>query len=227
MSASSSPVWTTESWALLEAVWQFMQLSTPLEPADVMLVLGTNDLRVADHAAGLYHQGLAPLLVFTGGIAHTGDLLATGWDRPEAEVFAERCRQLGVPESAVLLEPEARNTAENFRFSRALLARHGLVPRRILVAVKPFMQRRAMAHHAVEWPEVPATTSSWPGTFAQYCTPDLPADKIGPILLGDLQRLWIYAARGWSAPVEIPAEVRQAFSRLVELGFTQHLLADA
>jgi uncharacterized SAM-binding protein YcdF (DUF218 family) len=204
-----------------------MQLATPVEPADVMLVLGTNDLRVADHAARLYHAGLAPLVVCSGGIAHTGDLLATGWDRPEAEVFAERCRQLGVPESALLIEPEARNTAENFRFSRIVLARHGIAPRRLLVAVKPFMQRRAMAHQAVEWPEVPAATSSWPSTFAQYCTPDLPADKIGPILLGDLQRLWVYGARGWSAPVEIPVPVRQAFDQLVELGFTQHLLADA
>ena len=202
-----------------------MQLDTPPQPADVLLALGTNDLRVADHAARLYQAGLAPLVVCTGGIAHTGDLLATGWDRPEAEVFAERCQQLGVPSSALLLEPDARNTAENFRFSRALLARQGLAPTRLLVAVKPFMQQRAMAHQAIEWPEIPAATSSWPGTFAQYCTPELPPEKIGPILMGDLQRLEVYGARGWSQPVAIPPTVRQAFERLVELGFTQHLLA--
>ncbi len=201
-----------------------MQLFTPPMPADVMLVLGTNDLRVADHAAQLYHAGFAPLLVCTGGVAHTGDLLATGWDRPEAEVFSERCQQLGVPESALLIEPEARNTAENFRFSRALLDRSALQPERLLVVVKPFMQRRALAHHAVEWPELPATTASWPGSFAQYCTPDLPPGKIGPILLGDFQRLLVYAERGWSAPQVVPPEVQQAFDRLVALGFTQHLL---
>lgn len=202
-----------------------MQLPGEPVAADVMLVLGTNDLRVADYAAQLYHEGFAPLLICTGGVAHTQDLLATGWHRPEAEVFAERCQELGVPELALLIEPEARNTAENFRFSRALLHRGALKPERLLVVVKPFMQRRAMAHHAVEWPEVPATTASWPGTFAQYCTPELPASKVGPILLGDFQRLMVYAERGWSAAQVVPPEVQRAFELLVALGFTQHLLS--
>jgi hypothetical protein len=45
-------------------------------------------------------------------------------------------------------------------------------------------------------------------------------------MMGDLQRIWVYARRGYSAPQHIPAEVQQAFHRLVELGFTRHLISE-
>ena len=160
-----------------------------------MLVLGTNDIRVADHAADLFHQGLAPLVVITGGIAHQNDLLSTNGNRPEAEVFADSMLASGVPPTALLLEPYATNTAQNIRFSRHLLKTYALS--RILIVTKPFMQRRAYATHAVEWPEIPATMSSWPSTFDDYCThPDLDPVKVANIIMGDLQRLWIYSRLG-------------------------------
>jgi hypothetical protein len=45
-------------------------------------------------------------------------------------------------------------------------------------------------------------------------------------MLGDLQRLWVYAERGWSAAQPIPDAVRVAFDRLVELGYRDHLIRD-
>src|SRR5687767_12313911 len=59
---------TEETLAHAEIVWQFMQLSHKPMSADLMLVFGTNDLRVATLAADLYLQGLAPLALTTGGI---------------------------------------------------------------------------------------------------------------------------------------------------------------
>jgi hypothetical protein len=192
-----------------------------------MIVLGTNDTRVADFAAAHYHQGTAPMLVVTGGIAHQGDLLATDWNRPEAEVFADILIAQGVPGDRILLEPEATNTAENIRFSRRLITARGLAPARIALVMKPFMQRRVLATHVVEWPEMPATIVSWTCTFDEYCTvPGLEPDKIANIMMGDLQRIWIYAERGYSAPQRIPAEVREAYLYLKGAGFTRHLIPE-
>jgi hypothetical protein len=87
------------------------------------------------------------------------------------------------------------------------------------------MQRRAYAAQAVEWPEMPATMATWPATFTSYCTePGLEPAKVANIILGDLQRLWVYARHGWTAPQRIPPDVLAAFHRLVELGYNQHLL---
>jgi uncharacterized SAM-binding protein YcdF (DUF218 family) len=215
---------TAEALDLARRIWDFLILGHEPIPGDVIVALGTNDLRVAEFAADLYHGGFGRLLVCSGAIAHQGDLLATPWDRTEAEMYAEVAVARGVPPDRILLEPRAHNTAENIRFSRELLAARAIRPRNIVLAVKPFMQRRTWASMAVEWPEMPATLASPRMTLDEYFTQELNPPKIINIMMGDLQRVWVYGNRGWAAPQRIPAEVRQAFDRLVELGFTHHLI---
>jgi uncharacterized SAM-binding protein YcdF (DUF218 family) len=217
---------TEEALRLARIIWDFHQLKQVLIPADVIIALGTNDLRVAEFAAGLYLRGFGSILVCTGGVAHQGDLLATRWEKTEAEMYADIAQRLGVPHESILLESRATNTAENIRFSRELLAERNIQPRNIVIAVKPFMQRRVWATLAVEWPEMRATLASPEMTLDQYFTDELPAQKIVNIMLGDLQRIWVYARRGWSAPQHIPDQVSVAYQRLVELGFTEHLLPE-
>jgi uncharacterized SAM-binding protein YcdF (DUF218 family) len=55
-------------------------------------------------AVGLYREGAAPLLVMSGG--GTGPVA-------EAAVMRDLAREAGVPEAALLLEAESRNTFEN------------------------------------------------------------------------------------------------------------------
>jgi len=207
-------------------IWNYLVLGHRPLRADVMLALGTNDVRVAHHAAELYHDGFAPTIVCTGGVAHLHDMLATGWTEPEAVVFADVLKERGVPGDRILLETEAQNTSQNVSLSRRLLGERGITPRNVLLAVKPFMQRRAMASFAVEWPEVPVSVSSWECTFDEYCTAELDPEKITNIMMGDLQRIWIYGRKGWSAAQRIPDEVREAFECLRAAGFTRHLIAE-
>ncbi|MGA2116116.1 MAG: YdcF family protein [Bryobacteraceae bacterium] len=205
-------------------VWEYLQLKHDPIPADVIVVFGTNDLRVARFAACLYHSGFGRSLVCTGGIAHQGDLLATNWRKTEAEMFADEAVALGVPRDRIMLEPRAANTAEDVRFTRELLYRNGGHPRNVVLATKPFMQRRVWATMAVEWPEVPASLASERMTLDEYFTADLPPEKVIPVTLGDLQRIWIYGRRGWSAAQIVPPEVMEAYRELKALGFTQQLL---
>ena len=207
-------------------VWEYLQLKHDPIPADVIVVFGTNDLRVARFAARLYHEGFGRSLVCTGGMAHQGDLLATNWHKTEAEMYADEAVALGIPLDRIMLEPRAANTAENVRFTRELLCRHGGHPRNVVLATKPFMQRRVWATMAVEWPEVPASLASERMTLDEYFTEDLRPEKVIPIMLGDLQRVWIYGRRGWSAAQIVPPEVMEAYRELKALGFTQQLLPE-
>jgi uncharacterized SAM-binding protein YcdF (DUF218 family) len=207
-------------------IWDYHQLRHRTIPADVIVALGTNDLRVAEFAADLYRDGFGGTLICTGGVAHQNDLLATTWDRTEAEMYAAIAERRGVPRDRILLETRATNTAENIRYARALIERHDLNPRNIVLAVKPFMQRRTWATMAVEWPEMPATLASPQMTLDEYFTAELAPEKITNIMIGDLQRIWIYARRGWSAPQRLPTEVQAAYDRLVALGFTHHLIPE-
>jgi len=207
-------------------IWNYHQLRHQPIQADVIIALGTNDLRVAEFAADLYHRNFGRILVCTGAVAHQDDLLATSWSRTEAEMYAEVAANRGVPEDRILLETEATNTAENIRFARNLLARRSIQPKNVVIAVKPFMQRRTWATMAVEWPEMPATLASPEMTLDEYFTDELTPVKIINIMLGDLQRIWIYGRRGWSAPQKFPEEVMIAYESLKAAGFTKHLIAE-
>jgi uncharacterized SAM-binding protein YcdF (DUF218 family) len=217
------PNMNEQTLCLARTIWDYHLLRHEPIPADVVIAMGTNDLRVAEFAADLYKRGYGSILVCSGGIAHENDLLATPWDKTEAEMYAEAAESRGVPPNNILLETRAKNTAENIRFSRDLIANQ-LQPRNIVIVVKPFMQRRVWATMAVEWPEMPATVASPDTTLDDYFTSELSPEKVINILLGDLQRIWIYARRGWSAPQRIPVEVLEAYESLVRLGFTKHLI---
>lgn len=204
-------------------MWDFHHLHHEPQPADVIIALGSHDLRVAAAAADFYHRGYGQRLICTGAIAHQGDMLETPWNCTEAEKYAEVAVARGVPESAILLEPRATNTAENIRFSRAILESSPAPVRRVLLVMKPFMQRRAFATHAVEWPEMPVTVGSPALSFEQYCTGEFTPERVTHIMAGDLQRIWIYGRKGYSAPQRIPPHVMNAWERLVEQGFDKHL----
>jgi hypothetical protein len=61
-------------------------------------------------------------------------------------------------------------------------------------------------------------------TFEAYPNGAISRDDVIHIMVGDLQRLVLYAARGWSAPQEVPPEVLDAFAHLVEAGYTRRLV---
>jgi hypothetical protein len=44
------------------------------------------------------------------------------------------------------------------------------------------------------------------------------------MLVGDTQRITVYADRGYAIPQDMPAEVVSAYRRLAEAGFTRRLI---
>jgi uncharacterized SAM-binding protein YcdF (DUF218 family) len=69
------------------------------------------------HAAQLYHRGMAPHIIATGGL--------TGPPPSEAAAMAQVMQADGVPASAITLDEEARDTVQNIQRSRAIMRREG------------------------------------------------------------------------------------------------------
>src|SRR5712691_3359674 len=203
-------------------IWDYHHVSHTLAPADVIIVLGSHDTRVAERGAELFLAGWAPLIVFSGNL---GALTAEIWDRPEAEIFADIAAARGVPRERMLLEPRSTNTSENVRFTRALLAERGIHPRRAIAVQKPYMERRTYATFRLNWPELDVIVTSPQIDFDHYPSDSISREDVIHIMMGDLQRLRLYGERGWSAPQEIPAEVAAAYDRLVAAGYTRRLIA--
>ena len=170
-----------------ELIYQFLSAPGPVpERADVIIALGTYDLRVADYAAEVFLSGRAPLLICSGGL---GKLTSSLFTTPEAELFAERCRGLGVPSENILIEAASTNTGENFRFSRDLLSERGIFPRTGIAVCKPYMAKRAWATGTRQWPEVTWSVMTQPLSLEEYGADDTSVS----LMVGDLQRLRVYA----------------------------------
>jgi uncharacterized SAM-binding protein YcdF (DUF218 family) len=211
-----------DDWA--RTLWDYHRIGDALEKAECIIVLGSHDTRVAERGAEVFLGGWAPLLVCSG---HLGALTRGMWTRPEAEVFADVAAARGVPRDRILIESRSTNTGENVDFSRELLAEHGLRPRKAIAVQKPYMERRTLATFARRWPEIEVLVTSPQVDFEGYPTGEIRRDDVIHIIVGDLQRLIVYGRRSWSAPQDVPAEVIEAYERLVAAGYTRRLLPDS
>ncbi len=209
----------------LTVLWDYLQLHQTMEPADVIIGFGCYDTGVARRAAELYLQGYAPRVLFTGGLGRN----TTGlFSRSEAENFAAVAMDLGVPEGAILLEAHSTNTKENIEFTRALLEGENIPHGTILGVHKPYMERRIAAAMGVYWPGQAFSVTSLSQTLAEALAD---AQRQGMTLegtistiVGDFQRIEVYAQKGYQLPQYIPPQAWEAFHALTAMGYTAHLI---
>ncbi|MFC8936629.1 YdcF family protein [Streptomyces griseoincarnatus] len=215
---------SAQAWADAQRLWDFQQMGHELRPCSVAIGLGSHDLGVADTTADLYHRGMMPLIVFTGATSRT---TRDRMPRGEAEHYRERAMELGVPADAILVEPRARNTGENIRFSRALLEEHQAAVSSVLLISKPYEERRAYATARKLWPEVEWLSASTPMTLPEYADSIGDARLVIDMLVGAQQRLMIYPLHGFMIQQQVPEDVVVGYERLCRAGFTSRLVEDA
>lgn len=212
---------TTEAYALAKRIWDYHHMQHTLEKCDCIFVLGSHDLRVAERGAELYLQGWAPYIIFSGGL---GRLTEGVWPQPEADRFASIAMKKGVPPEAILIENKSTNTGENILFTQQLLQEKNLAPQSFLVVQKPYMERRSYATFKKHWPDKKLIVTSPQISFENYATEEILIEDVIDIMVGDLQRIKLYAEKGFQIYQPIPDDVWQAFERLVALGYDGHLI---
>jgi uncharacterized SAM-binding protein YcdF (DUF218 family) len=211
--------------ALVERLWNYHRLNHALAPSDAILVLCSHDMRVAERGAQLQLDGWAPLLIFSGGL---GSITRSLWQEPEADQFAKVAESMGVPRERILVENKSTNTGENVLFTRRLLEERGMAIDRIIVVQKPYMERRSYATFRKVWPEKDPIVTSPQVTFDEYLqtysNESLTVDDVISIMVGDTQRIRVYAEMGFQIPQEMPTDVWDAYERLVDAGYGSRLI---
>jgi uncharacterized SAM-binding protein YcdF (DUF218 family) len=213
--------------SLALTLWRYHHVDHELVRADAILVLCSHDIAVAERGAQLWLDGWAPLLIYSGGL---GSITKHLWQEPEADQFAAVAVKMGVPRDRVLIENRSTNTAENVEFTKQLLAERSLDPQAFILVQKPYMERRAYATFKRRWPEKDVVVTSPQVSFDEYLerysAATLSPDDVIGIMVGDLQRIRVYAERGWQIPQEIPDDVWAAFEALVAAGYDKYLVKD-
>ncbi len=208
----------------LQVLWDYLSLHQQPQRADCIVGFGNFNDRIAVRAAELYHLGYAPRVLFTGGLGRNTEGL---FREPEAVKFARVAVECGVPEEDILIEDRSANTKENILFTRALLEDRGIPCRHILGVHQPFMERRICAALGVYWPEVQVTVTSPQVTILQYLefakNQGVTREAAISVIVGDFQRMELYARLGYQLPQYIPLEAWQAFRTLVAQGYDKQL----
>ena len=135
----------------LLAISRYVMPALPLHPAKLGFLFGTRHGvdEFCRETYGLWQRGMFERLLISGGAT-------AGQSRPEAEVIAERLRELGMPASILILETQATNTGENVILGRRAVARHidlGSIDS-VLVIGKVCAMRRNLMTLARHWPQV-------------------------------------------------------------------------
>ncbi len=207
-----------------EIIWDYMLMHQELKPVDAILVFGSHDTRSAEKGAELFLEGLAPYIVFSGGFGSRSS--NDHFSKPEAEIFAEVAIGKGVPADKILKETKAENSEHNVVFTKKLLEEKGLPSDTFIVVQKPYMERRTYATFKNFWPEPEIIMASPQISFEDYPADLEHKERLIHMLVGDLQRIKEYPAKGFQIPQVIPDGVWQAYEKLVALGYTEHLIKE-
>lgn len=191
----------------------------PAAPADAIMGFGVFDLRLPVFCGELYLRGLAPHIIFSGGIgAGTGNLGA-----PEADAWHAALRRAypKIPDAHVILENRSTHTAENITCTADLVTREhpaltfGRGLHRLIIVASPSRLRRVGLTLRKMHPALAVIRQLPPvsleGEWAAY---GLQGINYVAHLAGELDRLVDYPARGWIAPEPLPPEIAAAHAVL-------------
>ena len=208
----------------LQVIWDYLGMHQEPTKADCIVGFGNFNTDIARRAAELYHQGYAPKILFTGGLGRNTEGMLP---EPEAVRFARVAVECGVPEADIILEDKSRNTKENIEFTRELLKERGIPHRHILGVHQPFMERRIVAAMGVYWPEQPFSVTSPQVTIPEYLgrakEQGITENASVSVIVGDFQRIQLYAELGYQLPQYIPPEAWEAYRKLVAMGYDKQL----
>ena len=124
------------------------------EKADIIFIPGSEEGALARKAAGLWKEGLAPVILPSGKYAKlTGHLKTyteypTEWAYLQAELLKN-----GVPSSAVWREDKATFTYENALFSRKITDEAGLRVKKAILCCQAYHAGRALLYYQICFPE--------------------------------------------------------------------------
>jgi uncharacterized SAM-binding protein YcdF (DUF218 family) len=186
---------------------------------DAIIGFGVFDLNLPRFCGDLFMAGVAPMIIFTGGIgAGTGDL-----GGPEADAWraALRTSHPTVPDRNVILENRSANTAENIQFTATLLARDypdlafGAGIRRVTIVASPSRLRRVALTLKQLQPQLRVIRRLPSVDFAlERELYERNGVNYLAHLCGELDRIIEYPNRGWIAAEPLPPAISAAHAVL-------------
>ena len=146
----------------LNQITEFIFVEDKAEKSDMIFIPGSGFPQLAEEAAKLYHQGLAPYILPSGKYSilngkfagvHEKQELYDGEYETEWEFLKEALKKNQVPEEHILRENNATYTYENAIYSRKVTDCLGMEIKKAILCCKPYHARRSLLYYQLLYPE--------------------------------------------------------------------------
>ena len=146
----------------LNQITEFIFEEDKPEKSDVIFIPGSGFPQLAEEAAKLYHQGMAPYILPSGrysilkgkfaGVQEKKELY-DGEYETEWEFLKEVLKKNQVSEEHILREDKATYTYENAIYSRKVTDCLGMKIKKAILCCKPYHARRSLLYYQLLYPE--------------------------------------------------------------------------
>lgn len=211
----------------IKKIYDYMVLNQTIEKCDLIIGCGCMDVSIPRKCASLLKDGYAKKILFTGGYGTKHQFA-----EPEALVFKNIAMDEGVSEEDILLEMEATNTGDNFRYSKKIIEEKNILSDTILIVHNALSTRRTYltAKSILKDKNIMIT---YPSLSFESFYQNLEKKTFKElrytisVILGDIQRLIVYPQLNFLIYEKVPEDIIDSYFILKEMGFDQFIMDKA
>ena len=212
----------------LKVLWDYLYLNKEPKKSECIIGLGSILTLVPKKCAELYKNNLGDYIIFSGNCGKGTEGVIS---QTEAERFRDIAINEHVPESKVLIEPNATSTYENFKYIKKVLESNNLNPNSFLITCKPYHERRALAIANIELKDKEFEIASIKMTLEEYLDfvkndKYMNTEDVINEMIGEISLLIKVPQYGLQSKEIIPAEVMKSYNNLVDLGYKKYYYSD-
>ena len=212
----------------LQILWDYLCLDTTPKKSECIIGLGSILTLIPKKCAELYKNGLGEYIIFSGncGKGTKGVISIT-----EAERFKTIALDEDVPENRILIEPNATNTYENYKYIKKVLANNNLNPNSFLIVGKPYQERRALLIANIELSNKKYEVASFNITLHDYLDfvkkdEFMNVEDVINEMVGEISLISKTPQYGLQSEEQIPDEVMKSYNKIVAAGYNKYFYSD-
>lgn len=147
---------------IIDDITDFIFIEDKMQKSDIIFIPGGSHPELGEHAAELWKQGLAPLVMPSGGVSIKTGKFAGAKSKKEiynkdyktdCDFLADVLSVNGVPKDSILWEDKSGYTKENAVFSRRIADKNNLDIRKAIICCKSFHARRSLMCYQLSFPD--------------------------------------------------------------------------
>lgn len=221
---------TEKDMVLAEILWNFCDVTDDIDiindnhKSDYILALGSLHMKeVAERSAQLYHQGMAPKIISSGGVKRTHIIGGSSICAYEADIMTHYMKAAGVPQAHIINERFSKHTGGNYVEADKIIKTTDPLNKKpkIIGVSRPFVAIRAYLTAPAQTPHFQARLTTFRAEFNTFMAQQNIDEKRHIIeqMMGTVNRVADYPYLGLQIYKHIPNDIKETVNLLLKSGF--------